>query len=107
MAELQRRWGQDYRPGEPLDVDIAKVRSRPDLLRQVLTTSEPRKLGGQNAPMKLLRDGIKGAIRDALADVPQMIADALAEELEDYIEEDSFDLEPASQDEIDDMMGEF
>ena len=66
---------------------------------------ERRRSGG--APMKQMRDGIKNAIRDALADVPQMIADALAEELEPYIEDDSFDLDPPTQGEIDDMMGEF
>ena len=68
---------------------------------------ERRRSGG--APMKQMRDGIKNAIRDALADVPQMIADALAEELEPYIEDDSFELDPPTptQSEIDDMMGEF
>ena len=68
---------------------------------------ERRRSGG--APMKQMRDGIKNAIRDALADVPQMIADALAEELEPYIEDDSFELDPPTptQGEIDDMMGEF
>ena len=52
---------------------------------------EQRRSGG--APMKQLRDGIKNAIRGALADVPQMIADALAEELEPYLEDDRDDME--------------
>ena len=52
---------------------------------------EQRRSGG--APMKELRDGIKNAIRGALADVPQMIADALAEELEPYLEDDRDDME--------------
>jgi hypothetical protein len=45
------------------------------------------------APMKQLRSGLKNAIRDALADVPQMIADAIAEELEPYIEDDRDSME--------------
>ena len=52
---------------------------------------EQRRSGG--APMKQLRDGIKNAIRGALADVPQMIADALAEELEPYLEDDRDNME--------------
>ena len=62
---------------------------------------EQRRSGG--APMKQLRDGIKNAIRGALADVPQMIADALAEELEPYLEDDRDDME---YDDLDGM-GEF
>ena len=62
---------------------------------------EQRRSGG--APMKQLRDGIKNAIRGALADVPQMIADALAEELEPYLEDDRDGME---YDELDGM-GEF
>lgn len=68
-----------------------------------VVSHEQRHSGG--APMKHLRKEIKSAMMDALSDVPQMIADALAEALEPYIEEDSFDLEPATQDELDDMGG--
>ena len=65
-----------------------------------VVSHEQRHSGG--APMKQLRDGIKNAVRDALADVPQMIADALAEELEDYIEDDRDEMEYGA-----DNMGEF
>ncbi len=53
--------------------------------------------------MKQLRDGIKNTIRGALADVPQMIADALAEELEPYLEDDRDNMEYNDLD----GMGEF
>tara|TARA_Y100001938_G_C8012604_1_gene390828 strand:+ start:315 stop:740 length:426 start_codon:yes stop_codon:yes gene_type:complete len=66
-----------------------------------VASHEQRHSGG--APMKQLRDGIKGAIRDALSDVPQMIADALAEELEPYIEDDDDHMMQYDQDD----MGEF
>ena len=44
--------------------------------------------GGQ--PNKYLRKEIKQAVSTALADVPQMIADSVAETLEDYIEDDRY-----------------
>ena len=44
--------------------------------------------GGQ--PNKYLRKEIKQAVSAALADVPQMIADSVAETLEDYIEDDRY-----------------
>jgi hypothetical protein len=56
-----------------------------------VVSHEQRMSGG--APMKQLRSGLKNAIRDALADVPQMIADAIAEELEPYIEDDRDSME--------------
>ncbi len=56
-----------------------------------VVSHEQRMSGG--APMKQLRDGIKNAIRNALSDVPQMIADALAEELEPYLEDDRDSME--------------
>ena len=68
-----------------------------------VVSHEHRHAGG--APMKHLRKSLKNAVRGALEDVPQMIADALAEELEDYVEEDSYDLDPPTQDELDDMGG--
>ena len=66
-----------------------------------VVSHEQRMSGG--APMKQLRDGIKNAIRGALADVPQMIADALAEELEPYLEDDRDNMEYNDLD----GMGEF
>jgi len=68
-----------------------------------VVSHEHRHSGG--APMKQLRKSIKDAIRGALSDVPQMIADAIAEEIEPYVEEDSYDLEPPTQSEIDDIGG--
>ena len=66
-----------------------------------VVSHEQRMSGG--APMKQLRDGIKNAIRGALSDVPQMIADALAEELEPYLEDDRDNMEYNDLD----GMGEF
>tara|TARA_B100000131_G_scaffold263412_1_gene260220 strand:+ start:3533 stop:3976 length:444 start_codon:yes stop_codon:yes gene_type:complete len=41
-------------------------------------------------PNKFLRKDLKRGIREALADVPQIIADSVAEVLEDYIEDDRY-----------------
>ena len=48
---------------------------------------EHRRGGSQN---KTLRKELKQAVRAALTDVPQIIADACAEVLEDYIEDDRY-----------------
>lgn len=73
------------------------------IIGNYVVSHEQRHAGG--APMKHLRKGIKDAVRNALQDVPQMIADAIAEEVEPYIEEDAFDLEPATAEEIEDIGG--
>lgn len=39
-------------------------------------------------PNKALRKDLKRAVQSALADVPQIVADSIAETLEDYIEDD-------------------
>lgn len=41
-------------------------------------------------PNKFLRKELKRAVGEALADVPQIIADSVAEVLEDYIEDDRY-----------------
>ncbi len=53
-------------------------------------------------PNKFLRKSIKGAVQSALADVPQIIADSIAEVLEDYIEDDRYEMEPATDAERED-----
>ena len=45
-------------------------------------------------PNKFLRKELKSAVTEALADVPQIIADSVAEALEDYIEDDRYEIEP-------------
>lgn len=41
-------------------------------------------------PNKALRKDLKRAVQSALADVPQIISDSIAEVLEDYIEDDRY-----------------
>jgi len=65
------------------------------ILGNYIATREQRRHGGQ--PDKYLRKEIKAAVRDALVRVPQMIADAIAEVLEDRLEDDSWEYGPESR----------
>jgi len=65
-----------------------------------VVSHERRRLGDGGHKMDHLRKALKNAVVSALEDVPQIIADALAEELEDYVEDDRFDIEGPTPEEV-------
>lgn len=65
------------------------------IIGNYVATREQRRHGG--APDKQLRKDIKRSIREALYDIPQRVVDAVAELLEDYIDDDNYEYGPKSQ----------